>query len=69
MLPYCLLSTKVTTNAMERDQSHNTSLHDNSIRINHVEYGKIDEHRMLLGLHLPHEIDQASLVIGMHGGK
>jgi hypothetical protein len=59
---------------MERDQSHNTSIHntsfhDNSIRINHVEYGKIDEHRMLLGLHLPHEIDQASLVIGMHGGK
>ena len=59
----------MTTNAMERDQSHNTSLHDNSIRINHVEDGKIDEHRMLLGLHLPHEIDQASLVIGMHGGK
>ena len=54
---------------MERDQSHNTSLHDNSIRINHVEDGKIDEHRMLLGLHLPLEIDQASLVIGMHGGK
>ena len=53
---------------MERDQSHNTTRHDSYIRINNIEYGKIGEYRLLLGLHLPHEIDQTPLVIGIHGG-
>jgi len=53
---------------MERDQSHNTTRHDSYIRINNIEYGKVGEYRLLLGLHLPHEIDQTPLVIGIHGG-
>lgn len=49
-------------------QADNTSREDGYDRINNVEYGKVGEHRLLLDLYLPHDVEQAPLVIWIHGG-
>ena len=68
LLLFCLLIANSTTKAMERDQAHNTSRHDGYDRINNIEYGKVGKHSLLLDLYLPHEVEQAPLVIWIHGG-
>ncbi len=46
----------------------NTSRHDGYDRINNVEYAKVDDHRLLLDLYLPHDVQEAPLVMWVHGG-